>query len=262
MKTSSNDFLISSKYCDFKTASVYKKARNITGGSKDDRERAVALFYWVRDNILYRVGMWQRTASATLQEGEGTCTNKSNLLVAFLRANGIPAGYGVMKVLGQQYFGPIALPILRSMVSKYSVHIYTVVYLGGKWIKCDPSDDIVLSSNTAHFNSTTALIDWDGKNDAILNLDKKHVIKDEYPFYSIDHIINKKSKRGRGIAVKVGNIFINYLRNNKFNNIDDLNDSFIVYLKKHYSLYYYFIIVFGNFFKIIDKGKKYEKFIE
>ena len=249
-------FLEESEYCDFKHPMIKNKAREITKDCIDDREKAVALFYWVRDNILYRVGLWKRESSKTLVEKEGTCTNKSNLLVALLRSVGILSGYGVMKVYGQEYFGPIAIPMLRCMVSERSVHVYTVAYLNNKWVKCDPSDDILLSRNTAHFNPTTILVDWDGSHDAMLNLDDRHVIEDNYPISSIDYLMDKKPRKGRGIPVKVGNIFIRYLRDNKFNNLNDLEQNFKVYLRRHYFLCYCVILLLKFFRELINYTKK------
>jgi len=154
------------------------------------------MFYWVRDNVLYRVGLWNVTAAETLAIREGTCTNKSNLLVALLRARGIPAGYGVMKVYGQKYFGPVAIPMLNRLVSKVSTHVYVAVYLDDKWIKCDPSDDKKLCSKTSHFNYTTTIVDWDGVNNAELNLNQDHIISDDFPIASIDNIMIKKHGPG------------------------------------------------------------------
>ncbi|MDQ3357003.1 MAG: transglutaminase-like domain-containing protein [Actinomycetota bacterium] len=65
------------------------------------------LYRFVRDEIPYAFGPWGVRASQTLAQGTGTCTNKANLLVALLRAAGIGAAYGVLRVDTQHYFGPI-----------------------------------------------------------------------------------------------------------------------------------------------------------
>ena len=111
------------------------------------------MFTWVRDNVLYRVGLWNKTASETLHEREGTCTNKANLLVAMLRSVDIPAGYGLLKVDGQKYWGPATPSIISKHVGRVSSHIFAMVYLD-RWICIDPSDDIQLCKNVGYITKT------------------------------------------------------------------------------------------------------------
>ncbi len=68
-------------------------ARHLTADAGSEREAAVRLFDFVRDEIPYRFGPWGLCASETLARGEGSCTNKANLLVALLRAAGTAAAY-------------------------------------------------------------------------------------------------------------------------------------------------------------------------
>lgn len=238
-------FLQETKYCDYNNLAIQALVNEFKGKYTNQRDLAVALFYFVRDNVLYRVGLWNRKASETLAEKSGTCTNSTNLLVALLRAVDIPAGYGVMRVNGQEYFGPVMLETFRNKVSKNSVHIYCYVYLNDKWIRCDPSDDKELSENTSYFNPTTKLVEWDGFYDSILNLDPQHILKDDGPIDNIDHIISKKPRNARGIPIKVANLYVKFLRQNdkKINNTKELEPLFMSWLKNNYSLYYYFYFV-------------------
>lgn len=262
IKEKLEDFLKETEYCDISHSSIQKLAQKVTCGYNSDKDKAIALFYWVRDNILYRVGNWDRKASETLMEKEGTCTNKSNLFVGLLRSLNIPAGYGIMKVYGQRYFGPVAIPILRIMVSRESIHVYTLVYLNNRWIKCDPSDDIELCKNTAYFNPTTKIVDWAGEEDAMLNLSQDDIMRDNFPIISIDQWMKKRLKRWKGIPIRVGNIYIKYIRGyrGRIDNIQELEDNFKKWLRQEYSLYFY--IFFFLFFlrKLQNKiRKKYEK---
>ena len=75
--------------CD--TESVARKARELTERLHTDREKAVALFYFVRDHIRhdpYATGtdIERYKASTTLQLGKGLCSQKSILLAALARA--------------------------------------------------------------------------------------------------------------------------------------------------------------------------------
>ena len=209
-----NLFLKETFYCDYNNPNIQKIVKDFSEKYPDKRDLARAYFYLVRDGILYRVGLWQKKASETLSEKSGTCTNKANLLVALLRASKIPAGYGKMKVNGRDYFGPIVTPFLREVISRESVHIYAYVYLFQRWIKIDPSDDKQFSEKTSYFNLQSKLVEWDGNNDANLNLNPSHIIFDEGPLYDIDDIISKKNKTASKFIVKMGNIYIKFLRQN------------------------------------------------
>jgi hypothetical protein len=248
------EFLKETEFCDFSNEKIKNLAEHIAKNCNGDREFAVSAFYWVRDNILYRVGNWQRRASKTLEEKEGTCTNKSNLLVALLRYKKIPAGYGVMKVYGQTYFGPIATPMFTKFIGKISTHTYAVVFLDGRWMKCDPDVDKKFSENTSYFSYTTELIEWDGHNDAILSFNKKDILEDKFPIESIDPWMKKESKNAKGIALKIANTYINFARNNtkRVSNVEEFEALFLKYLKQKYPVYFY-LFKWKNFLK----AKKY-----
>lgn len=245
MESGLDDFLKETKYCDFNNSEIGKLAHKIAYGYENQKDKATAAFYWVRDNILYRVGAWNRKASETLEEREGTCTNKANLLVALLRALGIPAGYGVMKVYGQRYFGPIAVPMLRKFIGEFSTHIYAVVYLNGKWIKCDPSDDKELSENTSHFNFTSKLVEFNGGSDAMLNLNTKDILENKYPIVNIDPWMIKRPKHAKGIPLEIANLYIKFARKNKIKVADakELESLFKKWLRINNPFYFYSFIL-------------------
>ncbi|MDD5590146.1 MAG: transglutaminase-like domain-containing protein [Candidatus Portnoybacteria bacterium] len=240
-----NEFLTETKYCDFNNSKVKELATKITENAKTDQEKAVALFYWVRDNILYRVGFWNRKASETLLDGKGVCTCKANLLIALLRAIGIPAGYGVMRVVGREYFGPIVPICLKNLASKESIHVYVFVFLDNRWIKCDPSDDKSLSAKIHHLNPQSRIIEWDGETDAMLNLDPSHVLKNEGPLSNLDHIMCKKPRTATKNIVNFGNLYIHFLRKNsiEYTGVDQFWSSFMCWIRKnHFKNYLLFQI--------------------
>ena len=255
MNENLNDFLIETKYCNFKNININYLAKKLTLEYSAQQEKAKALFYWVRDNILYRVGNWNCSASETLKEKRGTCTNKTNLLIALLRSINIPAGYGVMYVMGDEYFGPIKIPIFKNLVSLKSVHIFCYIYLNNQWVKVDPSDDIKLCEATSYFNPTTKLINWDGTNDAMLNLNPKHILNEKGPINDIDRLISKKSRKSKKFFVKVGNFYIDFLRNNKENikSINQLEFLFKKWFKKNHLFCYYIFCLVRNIMNIYDK---------
>lgn len=248
MENNFEDYLKPTKYCDFENIKIIELAKSIINNSNDTRRNAIACFYWVRDNIKYYVGNWNYKASQTIDLGYGTCTNKANLLIALLRSINIPAGYGYMRVKGQEYFGEIIIPIFKKKVAKNSVHIFCYIFLDNYWIKCDPSDDKLLCDKTSYFNSTTQIVEWDGYHDAMINLNQNHIIYNHNsPIDNLDHLIDKKPRNGKGVPVKVANIYLDFLRHSKqkFNSISDVQIFFLKYLLFNYTLY--FLIFFSIF---------------
>jgi len=235
-----DDFLKETKFCDFSDKSIQNLAEEIAKNCRNDRDFAVNAFYWVRDNILYRVGLWRRTASQTLEEKEGTCTNKANLLVALLRWKKIPAGYGVMKVKGQDYMGIVVIPMLKSNIAKTSTHIFVCINISGKWISIDPSADKQLSDSIGYFNEPAQLVDWDGDGDAMEKINPDHIIKNNFPIASIDEIMQKKPRNAKGVILRVGNLYIKFLRDVKprIQSIKELELLFKNWLKKNYFFYF------------------------
>ena len=229
-----SSFLAETEFCDFNHPEIREKAVAFKNEFQDPRVLAQKLFYFTRDITAYSVGNWNRKASETLREQRGTCTNNANLLVALLRACGIPAGYGVMEVSGPDYFGPIVLPHLSVSVSKRSKHIYAYVYLAEQWIKCDPSDDEPLSVNTQHLNPQSKLVEWNGINDAILNLHPSHILSEEGPIANIDHLMRKRQRRALWIPVRLGNLYIDFLRaeGRKFSSVPALHAGFTHWLQR------------------------------
>ncbi len=94
-----HDALAVSAYCDHDHGAIRARVADLARhvGDAGDVGLAVGAFEFVRDEVLYAFGPWGVRASKTLESRQGTCTNKANLLIALLRAAGIPAAYGVMR---------------------------------------------------------------------------------------------------------------------------------------------------------------------
>ena len=90
-------FLTETKYCDFSNRDINSMAQEITHDLHSDREKARALFYWVRNEIRYNMRLFipkikkNFVASNVIQEKQGFCVSKSILLSTLARAVGIPA---------------------------------------------------------------------------------------------------------------------------------------------------------------------------
>ena len=89
-------YLRSTDVIDWQHSAVQEQARLLRGGSSSAYEIAQKCFEWVRDEIKHssdhHLSAITCSASEVLQIGSGFCYAKSHLLVALLRANGLPAG--------------------------------------------------------------------------------------------------------------------------------------------------------------------------
>ena len=209
-----NEWLVRTRYCDCDHFAVRRAAAEVVDGAASERAAAVALFRFVRDRVAYTFGPWGIRASQTLVRGEGTCTNKSNLLVALLRAAGIRAGYGVLSVNGKEYFGSIAPAYFKHLASAHSTHIYAAAFLDGAWVKCDPSTDREIAEKTAHFCPQTQLIEWDGVHDAFDFLEPEHIHADLGLRADIDDLLDKPPRNASATTVAVLNDYVRFIREN------------------------------------------------
>jgi transglutaminase-like putative cysteine protease len=135
-----------------------------TAGEGGDRERALRLYYAVRDQVRYdpyNTPMRREaySASATLEAGHGFCINKAGLFAAVCRAAGIPARVGYADV--RNHMTTQRLTELMGGDTFY-YHGYTQVWLDGRWVKATPAFNREL---TEKFGLKP--LDWDGASDSI-----------------------------------------------------------------------------------------------
>ena len=249
-KMKSGNFLEETEYCNFSHPIVKGLAIEITKNCNTDREKAVALFYWVRNNIQYTFGAWGIKASQVVLQKKGMCTNKAVLLTTLLRACNIPAGFGMLKVDAKEYFGPIIPPMFKDFLGKNSVHFYSYVCLDNKWIKIDSSVDPNLSEKTHYFNPTTQLTEWDGYLDATENLDESHIKSEHGPWANINDLLKKKPKNAKKIVTFSGNIYLFFLRQTEIKIQDtdrELESLFKKWLRKNNFLFYCIMMLFAKY---------------
>ena len=144
-KGSLDKYLKPTAAIDWDNKAVERKARELTRGLKTDREKAIALYYFVRDEIKhnpYAPGLAPEEfkASLILQRGNGYCQHKALLLVALARAAGIPARPGYADVRDH-----MLSPKFRAMIGGDNLliqHGYAELYIDGKWIHASPAYDL------------------------------------------------------------------------------------------------------------------------
>jgi len=123
-------FLRPTAVVDWKHPAVLAQAVQLRGCLDDAGAIARRCFEWVRDTIRhtsdYQLDVVTCTASETLTHGSGFCYAKSHLLAAFLRANGIPAGFCYQRVR------------VDDTSPRYSLHGLNAVWLPGiGWYRID-----------------------------------------------------------------------------------------------------------------------------
>ncbi len=138
-------------------------ARRVAGGGSD-REKALRLYYAVRDELRYdpyNTAMKREAyrASTTLAAGHGYCVNKAGLMAAACRAAGLAARVGYADV--RNHMTTKRLSELMGSDTFY-YHGYTEVWLDGRWVKATPAFNKEL---TTKFGLKP--LDWDGVADSI-----------------------------------------------------------------------------------------------
>jgi transglutaminase-like putative cysteine protease len=228
------EFLQESQYCDWTHPAIGALGRLLTQRCASDTEKAICLFEWVRDEVMFVIRKWNDRASHTLAVRGGTCTNKTNLLVALARSVGIAAGYHVLRVNGKEYFGPITPLPLRKKIRARSTHVHAALYLNGRWVRCDPTDDQALARNTTHLNPQSYVVQWDGERDGLLKIEPGHILEDSGPLAQIDDILAKRP-RLPGRLFRLGNLYVRFLRayGGTFATQDALERAFVRWLQTH-----------------------------
>jgi len=130
----------------------------------DDRERAVALYYAVRDGFRYDPYKADLTpqgmkASTVLAQGLGWCVPKATLLAAASRAAGIPARLGFADVRNHLSTARMRQSMQTDL---FYWHGYTELWLDGAWRKATPAFNLSLCEKFGLLP-----LDFDGRADSI-----------------------------------------------------------------------------------------------
>lgn len=141
---------------------VVELARRATGANP--RERAVSLYYLVRDGFRYdpyRIDLSAAglRASRVIENGYGWCVPKAALLAAVARAAGIPARVGYADVRNH-----LSTERMRAVAQTdlYIWHGYTELWLDDEWVKATPAFNLSLCERFGILP-----LDWDGRHDSL-----------------------------------------------------------------------------------------------
>jgi len=139
-------------------------ANRHASGAAEPRDRAVKLYYAVRDGLRYdpytvAVRLEDLKAGATLAAGRGWCVAKAVVLAACCRATGIPARLGFADVRNHL---STARMRDRMQTDVFYWHGYTAIHLDGCWVKATPAFNVELCDKFRLLP-----LEFDGRHDAI-----------------------------------------------------------------------------------------------
>ena len=160
----SPEYLASTAFIDADHPAVRAFAVEATGAATSPREKAVALYYAVRDGFRYdpyRIDLRPEgmTASAVLMRGYGFCVTKAVLLAAGLRSLRIPSRLGFADVRNHLATERL-LELMQTDV--FSYHGYAEALLSGRWVKATPAFNATLCERFG-----VAPLEFDGRSDSM-----------------------------------------------------------------------------------------------
>lgn len=181
------EFLSASELCDSNHPMVKKAGKKIAETSGEMKKTAVAIFYFVRDEIpLAFVHPWKR-ASETMKMRRGSCLTKATLQVALLRSVGIPTRFRIIEFRGndpKEWEGILPSFAISRMPERW-MHYFAEVYIEDKWVMADATFDKALIPDTE---------DWDGEKD-VCSIEKNAILLDLGQVASIEDEARKLDEK-------------------------------------------------------------------
>lgn len=161
-----DEYLKPTEFIDSDSPEIREFARKAVEGAKTDREKAVKLFYAVRDGIYYdpyRIGLTREAfkAGTILRQGYGYCVAKAVVLAAVLRAQGIPCKLHFADVRNHLTTKRLRE---RMQTDTFYYHGYNDIFIDGRWVKATPTFNFTLCEKFK-----VKPLDFDGINDAVFH---------------------------------------------------------------------------------------------
>lgn len=169
-------YLAPTYFLDFSSPIVEEFAEKTCKGTDNPTERAIRLYYAVRDEIRYdpydlSPSRETFTASSVLEKGSGYCVAKAIVLAALGRQQGIPSRLGFADVRNH-----LSTSRLREVMNSdiFYYHGYTEFLLDGQWVKATPAFNLSLCQRFK-----VKPLEFDGIHDSIFHefnqADQRHM---------------------------------------------------------------------------------------
>ena len=164
MRESMDEYLRPTPTVQSSHPEIVAYAEERSKGASSDVQKAVKLYYAVRDEIRYDpysavLSIEGLKATHTLAERVGWCVPKAILLAACCRALGVPARLGYADVRNH-----LATTRMRERMRTeiYHWHGYTSIHLEGKWVKATPAFNLSMCEKFGLLP-----LEFDGREDSI-----------------------------------------------------------------------------------------------
>jgi transglutaminase-like putative cysteine protease len=159
-------YLQPGRFVDSDHPAIRAFAEEAIGSATSDRDKAVALFYRVRDGWRYDPFQFRltpdfHTASTVLEAPAGYCITKAVLLAALARAVGIPSAVGLADVTNHLSSEKLTRAMGGSTL--FVDHGFALLKIDGRWVKAAPAFNIELCRRFG-----VSPTEFDGTADAIL----------------------------------------------------------------------------------------------
>lgn len=159
------EYLAATAFFDYDKPALRARIEAALGDASTEVEKAVRLYYWVRDGWRYdpfsiRLTTQAHTASALLDMEGAYCVPKAVLLVAAARAAGIPAALGLSDVSNHMTSEKLKRWMGGNTV--FVNHGYALLHVDGRWVKAAPAFNLDMCQRFG-----VRPTEFDGRNDAI-----------------------------------------------------------------------------------------------
>jgi len=127
------DYLRAAPFVDINDARIKRLARKAAGEAQTPAEKADALRKYVTDYVKHKgFDTGFATAQEVVRERRGDCSEHSVLLAALARACGLPArGVSGLVLIPDGHWSA------GGQESQFGYHMWTQVYIGGRWVDID-----------------------------------------------------------------------------------------------------------------------------
>ncbi len=138
-------YLKPSKNCEVNDYRIQQLSKKFTSNYSSDYEKAVSIFNYLNKITSYKYYSNTRYgAVGTLERGYGNCVDMSHLLIAVMRASGLPARY--------------VHSTSCTFNSGLTVgHVWAEVHVNGKWYTCDLTSSRNKFGSIANWHSAKSI---------------------------------------------------------------------------------------------------------
>ena len=199
---------------------VREAVEGVTAKLATEREKAIALHDYVRDNIKFGFNRYFDLSKPnhTLELAIGHCNPKGELMVALFREAGLEAHHHFV-VLPKDIIKGVIPPGMRWLIPSELSHCYTEVKVEGTWCKIDSYilDGPLLRASRAKLSEENRIIGygthahstnhWDGSSDAFSQFDKDMMLQDHGPVDDLRTYYRSDRYRNKFLGVRLNAFF-------------------------------------------------------